>query len=84
VQLHRLPGDMADGMRRARGAPEPYDGIAELWWESEASWRAAGRNPEAREANRLLLEDEARFIDLARSPLWLNHEHVVYADQGRS
>jgi uncharacterized protein (TIGR02118 family) len=84
VQVHRLPGDMADGMRRARGAPEPYDGIAELWWESEASWRAAGRNPKAREANRLLLEDEAKFIDLARSPLWLNHEHVVYPDQGRS
>jgi uncharacterized protein (TIGR02118 family) len=84
VQVHRLPGEMADGMQRARGAPEPYDGIAELWWESEESWRAAGRNPEAREANRLLLEDEARFIDLARSPLWLNHEHVVHDDRGRS
>jgi uncharacterized protein (TIGR02118 family) len=84
VQVHRLPGDMADGMRRARGAPEPYDGIAELWWESEASWRAARHNPKAREANRLLLDDEAKFIDLARSPLWLNHEHVVYSDQGRS
>ena len=35
VQLHRLPGDLADGMRRVRGAPEPYDGVAELWWESE-------------------------------------------------
>jgi uncharacterized protein (TIGR02118 family) len=84
VQVHRLPGDMADGMRRVRGASEPYDGIAELWWESEASWNAVGRNPKAREANRLLLEDEAKFIDLARSPLWLNHEHVVHADRGRS
>jgi len=73
VQLHRLSGDMADGMRRARGAPEPYDGVAELWWQSEETWRAAGR-----EANRLLLEDEAKFIDLAHSPLWLNHEHVIY------
>ena len=78
VQVHRLAGDMADGMRRARGAPEPYDGIAELWWESEAAWRAAARHPEAREANRLLLEDEAKFIDLAASPLWLNHEHAIY------
>lgn len=78
VQLHRLPGDLADGMRRVRGAPEPYDGVAELWWESEESWRAAGRNPEGREAGRVLLADEAKFIDLARSPLWLNHEHVVY------
>ena len=34
VQLHRLPGDLADGMRRVRGAPEPYDGVAELWWRA--------------------------------------------------
>ena len=52
VQLHRLAGDLADGMRRVRGAPEPYDGVAELWWESEESYRAARRNPEAREAGR--------------------------------
>ena len=79
VQLHRLAGDLADGMRRVRGAPEPYDGVAELWWESEATYRAQRRNPEAREAGRVLLEDEAKFIDLANSPLWLNHEQVIYA-----
>jgi uncharacterized protein (TIGR02118 family) len=77
VQLHRLDTDLADGMRRVRNAPEPYDGVAELWWESEDTYRAARRNPEAREAGRLLLEDEAKFIDLARSPLWLNREEVV-------
>lgn len=77
VQLHRLPGDMADGMRRVRGAPEPYDGIAELWWRNEEAWRAASRNPMAREANRLLLEDEAKFIDLPNSPLWLNREETI-------
>ena len=61
-----------------RGAPEPYDGVAELWWESEEAFRASGRTPEGREAGRLLLEDEAKFIDLASSPLWLNHEQVIY------
>ena len=78
VQVHRLDGDLADGMRRVRGAPEPYDGVAELWWDSEESFRAARRSPQAREAGRLLLEDEAKFIDLPRSPLWLNREHVVH------
>jgi uncharacterized protein (TIGR02118 family) len=82
VQLHRLPGDLADGMRRVCGAPEPYDGVAELWWESEETYRAARRNPEAREAGRELLEDEAKFIDLPRSPLWLNREEVIYAGTG--
>ncbi len=80
VQLHRLDGDLADGMRRARGAPDPYDGVAELWWASEEALRAA-RGPDAREAGRLLLEDEARFIDLPRSPLWLNREQVIYAGE---
>jgi uncharacterized protein (TIGR02118 family) len=82
VQLHRLSGDLADGMRRVRGAPEHYDGVAELWWESEETYRAARRNPEAREAGRVLLEDEAKFIDLPRSPLWLNREEVIYAGSG--
>lgn len=82
VQVHRLDdaleAPLGDGMRKARGAPEPYDGIAELWWESEEAYRAARRTPEAREAGRLLLEDEAKFIDLARSPLWLNREHEIH------
>jgi uncharacterized protein (TIGR02118 family) len=83
VQLHRLAGDLADGMRRVRGAPEPYDGVAELWWENEETYRAARRNPEAREAGRELLADEAKFIDLPRSPLWLNREEVIYAGAGK-
>ena len=78
VQSHRLAGDAADGARRARGAPEPYDGVAELWWESEQTYLAAGRRPAGREAGRLLLEDEAKFIDLANSPLWLNCETEIY------
>lgn len=81
VQVHRLETDLADGMRRLRGAPQPYDGVAELWWESEESFRAARRRPEAREAGRLLLEDEAKFIDLPNSPLWLNREQVIYAGE---
>jgi len=80
VQLHRLDNDWADGMMKVRGAPEPYDGVAELWWKSDEDYLASRRDPAAREAGRLLLEDEAKFIDLPRSPLWLNREQVIYAD----
>ena len=82
-QLHRIAGDIADGIRRVRGAPEPYDGVAELWWESEEAYRAAQRKPEAREAGRVLLADEAKFIDLPRSPIWLNREQVIYPSLGK-
>jgi hypothetical protein len=54
--------------------------VAELWWESEQAFKASGRTTEGREAGRRLLEDEAKFIDLANSPLWLNREQVIYAD----
>ena len=80
VQVHRLDGDLVTGMQRVRGAPESFDGIAELWWTDEETFRTAGRDPQAREAGRLLLEDEAKFIDLANSPLWLNREEVVYGE----
>ena len=83
VQLHRLDSDLADGLRKVRGAPEPYDGVAELWWESEEAFRAAGRHPGARDAGRLLLEDEAKFIDLANSPLWLNREEPIHPYPGK-
>src|SRR3984893_18726950 len=76
VQLHRLPGDLADGMRRARGAPEPYDGVAELWWESEETYRAARRNPADRAAGRAVLEDEAALNDLPHSQPWRSREEV--------
>ena len=79
VQVHRRDDELGLGMAKVRGAPEPYDGVAELWWESEETFRASGRTAEGREAGRLLLEDEARFIDLANSPLWLNREQVIYA-----
>jgi uncharacterized protein (TIGR02118 family) len=82
VQLHRIEGDLAAGMQRVRGAPEPYDGVAELWWESEECFREARSG--AREAGRLLLEDEARFIDLVRSPLWLGREEVIVGSPTRA
>jgi hypothetical protein len=87
VQVHRLDDELerqlGAGMRKARNAPEPYDGIAELWWSDEAAFRQGGRTEEGRRAGKLLLEDEARFIDLAASPLWLNREEEIYPGNAR-
>ena len=35
-------------------------------------------NPEAAAAGRMLLEDERKFIDLSRSPLWWGEEKVIF------
>nr|WP_225908025.1 EthD domain-containing protein [Hyphomonas sediminis] len=76
-QVHAGFDAMSEAIRASRGAPEPYDGIAEIWFESEAAMQAAGRNPGVSDAARALLEDERKFIDLANSPLWYSRVHSV-------
>lgn len=71
---------LTEAVRASREAPEPFDGVAELWWDDVQSFVAGAATPEGREAARLLLEDEREFIDHARSPLWLAREHVVVGD----
>jgi uncharacterized protein (TIGR02118 family) len=70
-QAHPCPGWPAHMVADVRGAPEPYDGIASLWFASVQEFHAGGSTPEGRRAARELLEDERRFIDLERSPIWL-------------
>ena len=82
VQAHTLTSPVNDGLRRGRGAPEEFDGVAELWFESLDALTAAGATPEGRAASRRLLEDERRFIDLARSPVWVAEEHTVVGETG--
>ena len=63
--------------RETRGGREPYDGVAELWWASREDLAAAIATPEGQRAGAALLEDERRFIDLAKSPLWIAEEHSI-------
>jgi uncharacterized protein (TIGR02118 family) len=77
AQLHALSHAVNEALRRGRGAPEPYDGVAVMTWDSVADLIAGSETREGRDAARRLVEDERRFIDLARSPIWINEEHVV-------
>lgn len=79
VQLHALAeGDpVNEALRMSRGGPAGYDGVAELWWSSLDELAAATASDAGRAASLALLEDEKRFIDLSRSPLWLSEENVV-------
>ncbi len=77
VQLHTREDPLNEALRASRGAPEAYDGIAELWWKSREALEDALATAEGQEAGRILLEDERRFIDLSRSPIWLAEEHEI-------
>jgi uncharacterized protein (TIGR02118 family) len=78
VQLHSLPPEVSADIRGSRGAPEPFDGVAQLWFDSFDDLAATANAPAAAEAGRLLLEDERKFIDLGKSPLWWGEEKVVF------
>lgn len=77
VQVHTLDSPGNQGMANARGGKmePPYDGVAELWWESNEALETPGQTAEGQAAGAALLEDEARFIDLPNSPLWFNCEY---------
>jgi uncharacterized protein (TIGR02118 family) len=78
VQTHTLDNArLNQALGASRGAPEGYDGVAELWWDSVEDLAASGATPEGRAASLALLKDERSFIDLARSPLWIAEEHPV-------
>jgi uncharacterized protein (TIGR02118 family) len=78
VQSHSLPSEASEALRAARGAPEEFDGVAQLWWNSLEDVAAALAAPAGQAAAARLLEDERRFIDLARSPLWWSEEKVIF------
>ncbi len=82
VQTHTHGLEADDALRASRvgsleDAPEIYDGVAELWFESYEDLAAGSEDPAAAEAGQALLEDERKFIDLTRSPLWFSEEHVI-------
>jgi uncharacterized protein (TIGR02118 family) len=76
AQLYALPPDVQAGLRPSRGPTPDFDGVATVWFDSLEAFAANYRRPEARAAVARVLEDEARFIDLDRSPLWWSHERV--------
>lgn len=77
VQTHSLPVETEVDIRRTRGGPAGYDGVAELWWDSFDDLTANANDPRATEAAAMLLEDEKTFIDLSKSPLWWGEEHEI-------
>ena len=74
VQVHTLDVPVNGALRAPRGGPEPFDGVAELWWDSVDAVATATDSPEGLRAVRDLLDDEARFIDFTRSPIWVGQE----------
>jgi uncharacterized protein (TIGR02118 family) len=78
VQSHSFVDErVAPAIAARGGSVAPYDGVAELWWNSIEDVLAAGATGESRAAGLELLEDERRFIDLSQSPLYFVREREI-------
>ena len=82
VQTHTLDTDLNAQLAAARGTVEAFDGVAELWWDSLEDLTTALGSEDGQRANAQLAEDEARFIDLERSSLFLTEEQVIFDNGG--
>ena len=78
VQLHSTTADLNEAVRASRGAPEMYDGVAQLWWDDLDDVVTAMSSPEGQAAGSALLEDERKFIDLSRSPLFFGEDKIIF------
>jgi uncharacterized protein (TIGR02118 family) len=77
VQFHSDLGEMTQKLTAFRDSPEPFDGVAEIWYESREALETLGKDPQARAASKELREDEMRFIDTTKSPIWTGEERTI-------
>jgi hypothetical protein len=74
VQSHTLDTPLNEGLRNSRGMLAEYDGVAEVWFESEETLIAGMSSPEGQKLGAALLEDEKNFIDHSRSSAFIVEE----------
>ena len=77
VQSHTLDTPLNDGLRASRSMLPEYDGVAEVWFKSEADLVEAMSSPEWEKLGAALLEDEANFMDHSKSSAFIVREHEL-------
>lgn len=84
IQLHTIETPFDAVLRDSRGGSEPFDGIAEVWWESLEVVQRSLADPAAQSAWATLTEDEKQFIDLQHSPLWFGEEQLMFSEKAEA
>jgi uncharacterized protein (TIGR02118 family) len=77
VQSLTLDTPLNEGLRNSRGMLPEYDGVAEVWFESEEDLVEAMSSPEGQKLSAALLEDEGNFIDHSQSSAFIVKEHEL-------
>lgn len=74
VQSQTLNSGMNQAFKDSRGMLDEYDGVAEVWFESEEALMQAMGTQEAQELSAALLKDEQNFMDHSQSSAFLVKE----------
>ncbi|MBT8447491.1 MAG: EthD domain-containing protein [Gammaproteobacteria bacterium] len=77
LQSHTLDTPFNEGLRASRGLQPEYDGVAEVWFDSEEDLQQALSTPEGEQLTAALRADEENFIDHANSAAFLVTEHEL-------
>lgn len=77
VQIRTLTGAMSEKLRAFRRSPKPFDGAAEIWYDGPDALEILSLRSRSCAASRELREDEARFVDLSRSPIWIWEDRQI-------
>ena len=75
VQSHTVASPLNDGIRESRGMMPEYDGVAEVWFDSEEDLMQAMATEEMQQLGAALLEDESKFVDHSKSCAFIVREH---------
>ena len=77
VQSHTLDSRLNQGLRESRGMMAAFDGVAEVWFDSEESLMQGMSSPEGQKLASALLEDENKFVDHSKSSAFIVEEHEL-------
>jgi uncharacterized protein (TIGR02118 family) len=78
VQSHTIDTPINQNLIDSRGLAAPYDGITEVWWNSEQELNDAMNTEEGQKAFQALLEDESGFIDFSQSRVFITKENLIF------
>jgi len=77
VQSQTLDSPLNEGLRASRGMLPEFDGVAEVWFESEEALVAGMSSPEGQQLSAALLEDEGNFVDHTKSSAFIVKEREL-------
>ena len=77
VQSLTVDTPMNDAFRESRGMLPEFDGVAEVWFESEEDLIEAMSSSDGQQLAAALLEDERNFIDHSESSAFIVREHEL-------